>query len=334
MQAIAVLLALVLLSACGEKKKAPTCEIEKTYTRGPLELKVSVSKKSVTIAERLTLVLEATAGAATEVDLPRFGEKLEQFGIVDYDAPPPRLIDGGRAMTRRTYTLEPFLSGEYKIPPMTVRFRDKGQGAASHEIQTDEFSIQVKSLLPADVKKLDIKDVAGPVPMLARMNWKVTLAAVLAVALLGVAGTFWWWRKRRARVESLLRTPAHEIAYAELERLLQEGFIEKGEIKAFYNGVSGVLRHYIENRFGLRAPERTTEEFLEEMEQSDLLESSWKTILGRFLSHCDMVKFAEFQPANKDIQNTFDTCKDFIEATRERAPQEAPAASLSGSPAP
>jgi hypothetical protein len=135
-------------------------------------------------------------------------------------------------------------------------------------------------------------------------------------------------------VESLLRIPAHEIAYAELERLLKEGFIEKGEIKAFYNGVSGVMRHYIENRFGLRAPERTTEEFLEEIEQSDLLEASWKAILGRFLSHCDMVKFAEFQPENRDIQNTFDTCKDFIEATRERAAQEPPAASVSGSPAP
>ena len=68
--------------------------------------------------------------------------------------------------------------------------------------------------------------------------------------------------RRKAGAEREEKIPAHEQAYRELERLLARELIEKGQVKEFYAGVSGVLRRYIENRFGLKAPERTTEEFL------------------------------------------------------------------------
>jgi len=110
---------------------------------------------------------------------------------------------------------------------------------------------------------------------------------------------------------------AHELAYARLEQLLGRGFLEKGQVKAFYNELSWILRHYIEDRFGLRAPERTTEEFLRELEGNGTLETSWQRILAKFLCHCDLVKFAEHIPETGEIQETFDTTKAFIEATRE-----------------
>ena len=76
------------------------------------------------------------------------------------------------------------------------------------------------------------------------------------------------------------------------------------------------MRQYIENRFGLHAPERTTEEFLDELRSSDALEEKFRPLLEEFLTHCDLVKFAEFQPTTADIQKMFDTTKQFIEATR------------------
>lgn len=320
-RALARVLALAVaigISGCGKGKAGPVYEIEKVYSKGPVEVKLSISKKSISIAERLTLVLQATAGPTTEVEMPKFGEKLEQFGIANSASPPSELLDGGRVRTRRTYTLEPFLSGDYKIPPMTVRFGEKGQSGERHEIATEEFAIKVQSLLPTQVKALDIKDIASPAEMPRRRVWKLVVLSA-ACAMLLAAAAFVWFKTKKRRREAAKALPAHEIAYAELERLLGEKLVEAGAIKEFYNRVSAILRRYIENRFSLKAPERTTEEFLVEMERNDVLQSSWKAILGKFLAHCDLVKFAEHQPSNADIQGTFDTCKDFIEATREKS---------------
>ena len=86
----------------------------------------------------------------------------------------------------------------------------------------------------------------------------------------------------------------------------------------FYQRISGILRHYIENRFGLHAPEQTTEEFLTGLEAGYDFSGEHKLLLKTFLNHCDLVKFAEFQPNTEDIQKTFDSCKAFIRATEER----------------
>ena len=43
----------------------------------------------------------------------------------------------------------------------------------------------------------------------------------------------------------------------------------------------------------------------------------YKALLNTFLNHCDLVKFAEYQPQTDDIQKTFDSCKAFIEETKD-----------------
>ena len=49
----------------------------------------------------------------------------------------------------------------------------------------------------------------------------------------------------------------------------------KGRIKEFYERISNILRHYIEHRFDLHAPERTTEEFLYELNQLPVNEQDY-----------------------------------------------------------
>ncbi len=314
--AVSLLLCLLFLG-CAEKDAGPVWEVDKLYKKGPVELHLRVSKERITIAERLTLELEALAEEGYEVELPRFGEKLEEFGIVDYESPPKELTEDGRVKTLRVYTLEPFLSGDYKIPSMTVLFRETGGTDGEHELQTEEVAVQVNSLLPKDVEELEIRDIAGPDEIPSKwLLWTGLGAGVLLLVVLA-AGLFWWLRRRRIRQEEERRRMAHELAYARLEKLIAEELLEKGMVKRFYNELSWILRHYIEDRFGLKAPERTTEEFLRELQGNGTLETSWQRILARFLGHCDLVKFAEHVPSKEEIQETFDTTKAFIEATRE-----------------
>jgi hypothetical protein len=261
-------------------------------------------------------VLEVRAKEEYEVKLPQFGEKLEQFGIVDYGAPPARLLEGGVVLQRRSYTLEPFLSGEYKLPPMTVRYFRKSEGEGrAHGLESEELSIQIKSVLP-EKAALSIKEIAGPVP-LPRSPWSWTWVGIVAALHLAGLAAFWWWRRRRRRRRALVKISAHAAAYDALSRLLSQKLIESGRVKEFYLGLSTILRHYIEERFGLHAPERTTEEFMLEMRDSDRLRAAHKELLEKFLQHCDLVKFAEHLPGNSEIQGAFDACKRFIGETEE-----------------
>ncbi|UCD51176.1 MAG: hypothetical protein JSW27_00820, partial [Phycisphaerales bacterium] len=159
----------------------------------------------------------------------------------------------------------------------------------------------------------DIEDVVA-MPRKASLWWLWVLLVLVAIA-----GAFaGWWFVHKKRVQALVRIfkPAHELAYARLRVLVAENLVEAGRIKEFYERISGILRHYIEDRFDLRAPERTTEEFLVELQRTDVLAASDKEVLGEFLMHCDLVKFAKHDPTTEQIQRTFDLVKDFIERTK------------------
>ena len=289
--------------------------IRKEYQRGPLIFTVTLSQDQITIAERVSLQLEVKVEEAYEVQLPEFGEKLEQFGIVDYVAAAPRLVGEGLVVYTRSYELEPFLSGDYEIPPMKVSFW-KPEEEKRHEVESEALTVQVSSLLPEKAAELMIAEIMPPVGFPRPPHrWLYGLAAAGLLCAGGVCG-YLQWRKRRAKTETFAGPSAHEVAFAQLEELIQAKLIEKGEVKLFYLRLSATLRHYIENRFALRAPELTTEEFLGDLRDSDVLTQSHKDLLKEFLQHCDLVKFAEHLPATGEIQQAFDACKRFIQETQ------------------
>jgi hypothetical protein len=313
---ILVLACALPAGSCGERETdaetAVTYEIDETYRRGPVNLRVAIDRKEITIADRVTMLIEARAEEGYRVELPRFGDKLQQFGIVDYRNPQPELEEGGVVVTRRLYTLEPFLSGEYRVPPMSLTFQETGDSTL-YRLESDTLTVSVRSILPEDELDLSIKDIAGPVSYprsyaaLYIVGGCIVAAAVLVLLLI---------RFRRRKREIARRVPAHEIAYARLERLLASGLIDERRYREFTAQVADILRYYIEDRFGLRAPERTTEEFLAEAGEGLAVEASQKEILGTFLVHCDLVKFAAVEPSGEDVKRTFETCRDFIDTTK------------------
>jgi hypothetical protein len=308
----------LIISACGkgsnnEPEQDLGCAVSKTYKRGPLTVELCLDKEILTIAETLNLSIEAVIEEGYELKLPSYGEGADfgGFGLLDYKTPPERLGENGRIIYTRSYVLEPFLSGEYYIPALKFRFNGDGEGE-THELVTEEFKITVNSILPEDYDELELKDIAGPV--LPPGPRKGVLIGFAVAALAVLAGLWFGIRYLRGResVSGEIVVPPHERAYAELQALLAQDLVERGLIKEFYTGVSAVLRQYIEDRYGLNAPERTTEEFLMELGEDDILMEEQKQLLKEFLTHCDLVKFAEFKPVSADVRRTFETCRDFV----------------------
>jgi hypothetical protein len=217
---------------------------------------------------------------------------------------------------QREYSLAGTASGSLMVPSLTVQIQE---GDTTQPLATDPLSITVTSLVPADADLSAVKDIAPPVPLVRRgvPPWVWTVAcSLVGVGLL--AGGWWWYRRRQHAVAvPLVQRPAHMLALAALERLQRQDLIGQERIEEFYIRVSTILRRYVELRFGLRAPEQTTEEFLVSTLATGGLIAAHRDLLEAFLQHCDLVKFARHRPTPGAMEETFESAKTFVEHTAD-----------------
>jgi hypothetical protein len=299
-----------------DKKQIEKNEIDKEYQRGPLTVHVRVDKAKVTIADTISLELETSIEQGYEVKMPQLDKVLEKFGIVDWDNLGNKLGENNHIINTYRYKLEPFLSGTDTLPAFTFEFRDTNNPKDDkHELATEPIDIEVASLLGEQRAELKIADIEGVVTIPTKpfygWIWALPAAGIAALVIL-------WLYRRGRRTEELIRIfkPAHEIAYDRLQALVKQDLVTAGKLKEFYECISDILRHYIEHRFNLKAPERTTEEFLLELTFTNSLAGPDQKRLGEFLQHCDLVKFAKYSPTTEQIQKAFDLVKNFIETTK------------------
>jgi hypothetical protein len=292
-------------------------KIDKLFERGPLAVHIRLDKDKVTIAETVLLQFEAAIDPKYELQMPQVGAQLQNFGILDWDNLGDKLDENNNVVSTYQYRLEPFLSGNYQLPVFTFEFTDANSLAEKkYTLATEPIDIEVTSLLGEDRENLviaDIEDVMDmPKPPSYWLLWMLSTCVAIAAAVSA------WLYLRRRRIRELVRIfkSAHEIAYARLKALVKDDPVAAGKIKEFYERISDILRHYIEHRFNLRVPERTTEEFLAELALDDVLGETDKKMLEEFLTHCDLVKFAKHDPTHEQIQRTFDLVREFIEKTK------------------
>jgi hypothetical protein len=88
-----------------------------------------------------------------------------------------------------------------------------------------------------------------------------------------------------------------------------------GQAREFCIAVSDTVRWYLEERFEFRAPERTTEEFLIELQATNLLTPDRKQSLSEFLQRCDLVKFARYEPGRPELQDLHAAAVRLVEET-------------------
>lgn len=304
--AVALLAAGLLGCGSAETGRRPAA-VEQRYKEGPNEVVLRLDRDRITAADSVHLEIEAAAPEGVEIRLPSPGEKLGEFTVAAVHPYAPELAGDGRIRQRTVWELEPFLAGSYEIPPLEVGF-------GGETIRSGALKVEVTSVLPPDEQALDIKEILPPVDM-PGIPWWVWGAGAVALAAVGI----WYWRRKRGRAASAPRTPEpHEVALAALRDLMKEDLLSRGEAKLFYLRLSAILRHYIEDRFGLHAPERTTEEFLHDLRTFAGLTEEQKRLLKEFLHHCDMVKFAGYRPTREEIDRTLNTCGQFIAETRPR----------------
>lgn len=345
--AVLVCLAVGGCQPAGEQEKGTGLqppEFARVYTQDQLSLRLSIAHQRITSAQRLQLTLEATSAENYAVAFPAAGDDFGDFAVVGLVKSDPFLTEEGMVAVQQSYTLEPSGPGKLTIPALLVSSWQKDlEEAPVTELKTEAVPVTVDSLLPENAAEATLSDIAPPVAQ--PWNMMVLLAAGLGFLLL-LALCWYFWR-RRARKADLPPPPLppHLLAYQALDLLVGEGLVESGQLKLFYEKVSTILREYIEHRFGLNAPERTTEEFLAELGGAYLSASrrpavadpalrAHRGLLQDFLSQCDLVKFAKHHPHKGEVEESVALCRQFIAATEPVAAQPAQQQALDAIPPP
>jgi len=155
-----------------------------------------------------------------------------------------------------------------------------------------------------------LRDIKPPVEIPSGWAWLWWGLLVLAVAALAFLA--WrYWQKRRAQAQIVPVVPPHIRA----KQKLRAALALIGQPREFCIAVSDTIRSYLEERFEFRAPERTTEEFLYELQGTNLLTPDQKESLGEFLKRCDLVKFAKYEPGPPELHDLHDSAVRLVEET-------------------
>jgi hypothetical protein len=328
-----------MVSACrptAEKVSPQSSAIAKRFGAEPVILELRLDRQRLTVAERLAIELRAETDEEHAVKFVELKE-FAGFAVSSAAELKPELTAPGRVVFGFRYVLEPLAAGKAQVPVLTVETWKKAEAKASiATVATESVTVEVLSLLAKDDAGATISDIAPPLakPLNPWLLAGLGLAGILALALI----VYLVRRRLRRVIPAPPPLPPHLLAYQALDRLLATDLLASSQVKTFYEALSAILRHYIEQRFGLRAPEQTTEEFLAELgrggagprgrsfgivsdksHSSIMVAASHKLLLREFLSHCDLVKFARHTPSQSEAEESVERCRRFVRETEPLA---------------
>ena len=315
---VALILTVPLVFAAGRAVADPATPAAAPV---PVEIQTGVDPKAVTIGTPFRYTMRITADKDIELVVPQLAGQIGAFEVVDFGSPPPR-EDKGRVMVERWYTLLTYTPGDAIVPGPSVQYRVPGGELQS--LTAPDALVMVQSLLdrPGATPPADVRDIKGPVAVPRDYRPLLWIAAGL---LAGIAAGLALYRliKGRRRAVAAVPRPAHAIALEALAKLHAARLLEAGRHEDYYVRLSDIVRTYLEGRFHLRAPEMTTEEFLQAAQRDPQLTPPQRSLLGTFLAEADLVKFARYVPAPDDAERAYRAARQFVEST---APPEVPRA--------
>jgi len=290
----------------------------------PVAVKTTVAPERATIGTPIRYTIEVTADPGVQVIVEQPTERIGDLDIIDFGVEPTRTTDG-RTVIVRWFSLVGWTAGDVELPAPGVRWQ---RGDAEPEaVATSPTHLTIESVLATVPDAKDIRDIKSVEAVPADLRPYYVLAAGLLV--LGVlAWLIRRWRRRPERVRAAAPPPPpHEVAAKALAELARRRLLHGGAFVEHYTTLAAIVRAYVEQRFALRAPEMTTEEFLGASARDARLAGAHRSLLGQFLRECDLVKFARHVPAIVDGERALAAAARFVAETAEQeTPEDARAA--------
>jgi hypothetical protein len=294
-----------------EPAPAANAKIEKSVEKDGVKLTLTLDRDSAGVADPITMELRVEAPEGTQVNLPTLPTEIADLRLQQISNQPDVPAGNSRVWTQR-YEVESLSPGKVEFPPAKVTYRLSTNNAQTQQLELPAVSLSISSLVATDADPTQFRDIKGaveiPIPPTGFQHWGWVAAGVASlVALLAILKL--WFRRKPLT--------ADQWAIAELNRIDVPQMVAQDRVQELYFLVTGIVRTYIERRFGVHAPKKTTAEFLSAAQQHPLLAGDHQRSLGEFLELADRVKFARWNPDARQVEATVAGAKSFIESTAE-----------------
>ena len=283
-----------------------------------------------TVGDHITLRLEVTHPAGSQVNLPQLDPEWGDFEVVNQSVSQTTQNGDGTAVTGKDIVVSLFEPGEYQTPPLLVTHQ-KPDGDVE-ELGAPVIPLRITSVLvEGDEELRDIKEQAEMYlpPVWPLVLGGLALSLVLAAILYFVgrwAYNRWWPKPQVAEVPEPVfvdTRPPEVIAYTELDRIESLNLPAQDQYKEQYSLVSDCLRQYIEDRYEIPALEQTTSEIQVAFGKSDVPSRFVRDFISLFITS-DLVKFARFKPNVNDAYGIVAKARGIVDETTPDPALETP----------
>lgn len=286
------------------------------------EVDASIDNNKLIIGDQATVSLKVSVPDGEKIQFPLYntGDTLTEGVEVVRCSNADTVSSGKNLLLQQRITVTSFDSGSFLIPPFRVL-----RWHSAERIDTlfsAPLFIAVNSV-PVDTTQ-QIKDIKKPIETPLTLAEFIStyypyIIGVVVLAGLIVFGIFYYkrWKQKKPLIKiEKPKEPAHVIALRELDKLKEQKLWQKGELKKYHSGLTGIIRIYIEHRYHIPTLERTSYEIMFAVTRSGLIDSATAEILKQILTLADMVKFAKAKPlADENELSIKNACK-FVRETK------------------
>lgn len=217
--------------------------------------------------------------------------------------------------------LAPFEEGIYSLPPIYL-LRENPDGKVD-TLMFSAVNFEAKTM-PVDTAAFKIA------PLKGQISYPLTFAEIApylfgglgAVALIALAVIFLPKLLRKRDKTSKPKDPAHVVALRELDRYRNEKYWAPAQQKAFYSGITDIVKQYIDARYGIDAPEMTTDELFAELKDVSGVSPDLYLGLKSLFERADFVKFARHFATDEENATALPLCIRFVTDTYQAQVEE------------
>ncbi|NQU63377.1 MAG: hypothetical protein HQ517_03705 [SAR324 cluster bacterium] len=297
--------------------------VEKQFGLGgaPIDVFVSLSAETIELTDYLTVTVRIEHSESVRVEPPYLSEVV-YAPLLLIQNPQEDIAwaeKQDRIVKSWTYRFEPVTSGEFELHPWRVFFRletEKQPQMDKWPVYTIDIAALPYRVTSVDIDdQADIRDVKGPI--LPGYDYLPLIVSTAAIAFL--LFSLWLGVRIRNRFQKVAVPDMESVDFLQeslrrLKKIEENDYITKQQYDPLHVELSAVLRYFVENRFGLKAREQTTEEFIREIRTSLQFKTEQQAILQQFLELADLVKFATYDPGSEASRGALNAVRHFIES--------------------
>lgn len=281
-------------------------------------VRAEITPDSIGIGQQAVLQVEVTKDIMQMVDFPVFNDKLGERIEILAEHPTDTTKTGARTERfTKKYLITSFDAGEYLLGKYPMLYADKNVVDTIFSVEPLVLKVGTFAI---DTATQEIYDIRPPLSVPLKVG---EFGYWLFYSLLGGSLLFllirWIVLRRRQSKPIFGRVrpaePAHVAAIRKLQALHHQKLWQNNRHKAYYTGLTDILREYLAGRYGIHAPEMTSPEIIDALRGMSSV-PKYTDEIGKLLRTADLVKFARYVPAADDNETAYLHVFYFVEETK------------------